>query len=385
MQRFISRAGLGFKPVTYKKDNGVFVVEREPVFRSGTFRDSIGEQTTMEPIHIDQMVANYNYLVANGSLPNVPARDGHPGWLISNMEGNGRVVGWHTGIEAETRTSPADGQEYTYILASYELTEPDAVDKYNRGTWRNRSAEIYRWVTNAEAEFWPVYGGFAFVDIPAVEGLNFSRDPSGAPSDGVRYFVMKETTVTSPAPGMPAQQPGTAPTPPAQATVPVLPTPGSGQHAAPAAQTHMFTVNGQPTSDYAAVQRHISTLETTVRESRDAARAAYVNDLARRGLFLANEENLQRMVAFAQGLSDEQFEQWSAGYAAAQTPALFGQHGGGAATGPVTVTGATLASAASEDIEIAKQTVHYQRSFMKEEDVRKTPSFAKLVAAGIEK
>lgn len=385
-QRFISPAGFGFQPIKYKKDNGSFVVEREAVFRSGTFRDMMGIQSTFEPIHIDQMKSNFDYLRSTGLWAEIPARDGHAGFLISNMEGNGRVVGWHTGIEIEELQSPVDGEKYTYVLASYEITEPDAADKVARGTWRNRSAEVYRWVTNNEAEFWPVYGGFAFVDIPAVEGLNFSRDPSGAPANGARYFVMREMTVTSPAPGIPAQQPGTAPSQTAQATppVPALPTPGVQQHAAPAAQQHMFTINGQATNDYAAVQRHITSLENAVTESTNAARAGFVNALAQNGMIVGSEENLRSMTQFAQSLTAEQFEQWSAGYAGAQPQALFGQHGG-QATGPVTVTGQTPASAVSDEIEIAKQTVGYQRSFMSEEDVRKTPSFAKLVAAGIEK
>lgn len=386
-QRFISSAGLGFTPIQYKKDNGNFVVEREAVFRSGTFRDMYGEQSTFEPIHMDQMLANFNYLRSTNLLPNIPARDGHSGFLIANMEGNGRVIGWHTNLELEERESPTDGEKYTYVLASYEITEPDAAGKVQRGTWRNRSAEIYRWVTNAEAEFWPVYGGFAFVDIPAVEGLNFSRDHSGGAGDGPRYFVMRETTVTFPAPGTPAQpQPGTAQNQPAQPTPPVpnLPTPGS-QHAALPAQQHMFTINGRATSNYAEVQQHITAMETAITEQRNTARAEFVNALAQRGLIVGSEENLTSMTKFAQSLTNDQFEQWSAGYAGAQTPALFGQHGGTAATGAVTATGQTPATAATDDVEVAKTTVAYHRSYMPEADVRKTASFAKLVAAGIEK
>lgn len=375
VQRFISPAnlGLGLNRVEYKKDNGVYVVQREAVFRTGSFRDSWGEMTTWDSLHAKQIVENFNHLRNTNVFSEVPVRDGHAGFIVNNLPGNGRVVGWHTGLVTEKAKSPIDGEEYDYIFADYEITEPDAAEKRQRGTWRNRSAEILRYVTNNEAEYYPVWGGFAFVDIPAVEGLNFSRDTS-APENGVRYFVMRETTVTQPASGNPTQP--TAPAAPAQP---------------PAPAPHMFSINGQATSDYAAVQRHISALENAQNEARNTARTAYVNSLAQSGRILGNEENLKSMTEFAMGLTDAQFETWSAGYAAQPQPAMFGQHNVASATGAAPIQGAAVfsggaaAPAGNDEIEIAKETVRHLRGSMSEDDVKKTASFAKLVAAGVER
>lgn len=387
--RFISpQGGFGVEPVHYKKDSGVYVVEREAVFRSGSFRDSWGDLMTWEDLHIKQMVENFDYLRSKGVFAEVPVRDGHPGFLIHGIEGNGRVVGWHTGVTAEKVKSKIDGVEYDYLFASYEITEPDAVEKYKRGTWRNRSSEIMRYVTNDEAEFFPVYGGFAFVDIPAVEGLNFGRD-SGAAPDGsgrVRYFVMsdKEINVTSPAPGNPAQpsQPAQpAPTQPAPA-----PTAAPTQPAAP----HMFTINGQATSDYAAVQRHIATLEGAAAEARNTARADFVNGLVQANIILGGEQNVASMTAFAQSLSDEQFEQWKAGFQVMPRAAVLGQHAAPAANhhgfnGAPQVVQTSFGAVSADDIEVAKGIVRAHRSNnMPLDKLKATASYRTLVAAGLE-
>lgn len=399
--------GMGFGPyASYKKDNGVFVVERQPVFRSGTFRDSWGDQATYEPIHMKQMVENFHYLRNNSVFPEVPARDGHPGFLVHGLPGNGRVVGWHTDVAVETMKSPVNGLEHDYFLASYEITEPDAVEKVQRGTWRNRSSEILRYVTNDEAEFWPVYGGFAFVDIPAVEGLNFNRD-NGARPDGndsrTRYFVMsdRETNVTSPAPGSPAQpsQPtpaSPAPSQPAQPTAPApstppMPTPSSpppaqpSQHGA-ATGGYMFTINGQATSDFSAVQRHITALETQATEARNADRAAFVNSLVQANLILGNEENVTAQTAFAQSLTDEQYATWKSGFVSEARPALLSPHATPAASTGGVVGAAAPGAPNGSQLEIDKETVKLHRSLGRTTDQLKAmPSYQRLVAAGVEK
>lgn len=398
---FFLNDGLGFQAyAAYKKDNGVFVVERQPVFRSGTFRDSMGEQATYEPVHMKQMADNFEYLRNKSVFADVPVRDGHPGWIVHGLPGNGRVVGWHSGVSVETLESPIDGTKYDYFLADYYFTEPDAADKYQRGTFKNRSSEIIRYVTNDEAEFWPVYGGFAFVDIPAVEGLNFNRDNGARPDGNVsqtRFFVMsnREMNVTSPAPGTPAQpsQPAPAPSspspqPPAPAPAPApTPTPTSPQPSQPPAQhaAYMFTVNGQSTSDFAAVQRHITTLETQATEARNAARAAFVNELVAANLILGNEENVAAQTAFAQSLTDQQFETWKSGFVVAARPALLSQHAAPAASTNGVLGSTAPGAPGSEDIEIAKGVVAMHRSInTPEAQLKATPSYKRLVAAGIE-
>jgi hypothetical protein len=380
----------------FRKGSGNLVVQRQAVFRSGTFRDSWGEQATYEAIHMNQIVENFNYLRSRHVFSDVPVRDGHPNFLLSGLPGNGRVVGWHTGLVVEELQSPVDGQKHHYVLADYEITEPDAAEKIERGTWRNRSAEMMRYVTNDEAEYWPVYGGFAFVDIPAVEGLNFNRD-SGARPDGsgqIRYFVMsdRETTVTSPAPGTPAQpsptpaSPAPAPNPPAQPTTPApAPAPAPQPQPAPQSAAHVFNINGVGTSDFAAVQRHITTLETAAREARDTARAAFVSQLVQANLIVGSEDNIARQTAFAQGLTDEQFEVWKSGFVTDVRPALLSQHASPAAsTGGALGSGAP-SSPANDEIEIARGIVAMHKSNnMAAEQLKATASYRKLVAAGIE-
>lgn len=402
-QQFL-HGDMGFSPyAVYKKDNGVLVVERQPVFRSGTFRDSFGEQATYEPVHIKQMLDNFTYLRSKSIFTEVPVRDGHPGWIVHDLPGNGRVVGWHSGVAVETMKSPVDGNEYDYLLADYYFTEPDAKDKYERGTWKNRSSEILRYVTNAEAEFWPVYGGFAFVDIPAVEGLNFNRDTGGAQpgvsGERVRYFVMpdREINVTSPAPGtpapsQPAQPSAPAPSQPAQPTVPAptpTPTPSqpapaspsSGQHAA---ASYVFTVSGQATNDFAAVQRHITILETAANEARNTARAAFVLQLVTAQRILGDEANVKMQTEFAQSLTDAQFVQWSSGFGTLPQPSVLGQHGASVAGTAVPTNGS--ATQATEQIEIDKGVVAMHRNRGASlEQLKAMPSYQRLVAAGVEK
>lgn len=378
-------SGLGFRAAAeYKKDNGVYVVEREPVFRSGVFRDSMGDQMTWEPLHMKQMLDNFTYLKSSGVFVNVPVRDGHPGWLINGLPGSGAVVGWHTGIDVATLASPIDAVEYDYILASYELTDPRAIQLKESGTYRNRSSEILRYYTNAEAEYWPVYGGFAFVDIPAVEGLNFARDVNagnavGSPSQ-TRYFVMsdtKEIQMTAPVPASPPVQPS-APQTSGQPAQPIAPA------QAPTSQ-HVFTVNGKATTDYAAVQRHITVLESAATEARDAGRAAFVTGLVQRNLILGTEENVTRMTEFAQSLTDEQFEQWRVGYDGLQSPSLLSRHAAPAAgSANVGVTSGHLAPEA-DALSVAKEIVKYHRSNnMPLDKLKATKSYQQLVQAGVE-
>lgn len=293
---------MGPKPRHYRKSDGVLVVERQPVFRTGTFRDSMGRQGTWEALHMDQMASHFDMLRNRGILTDVPVRDGHPGFLISGTEGTGRVVGWHTKLE--THTVQSDTGDTTYLLASYEFTEPDAADKYERGTFRNRSSEVGTYVTNAEAEFWPVFMGFAFVDIPAVEGLNsveFSKSTSSAYAERDVVFLFDRenplTTSQIQVPGLQSQQ-----TQPAQ-----------------------FMINGQATADVGAVQAHITTLENFRSETLDGARVEFVTALVKGGKILAPQQ--EQMTKFAKGLTDEQFASWKTAMDAAPTMSVLGQHG----------------------------------------------------------
>lgn len=359
----------------FKRDNGNMVFEGVPVFRSGVFRDSMGEQNTWEDLHMRQMVENYDYLQSSGQFANVPVRDGHPGWILHGLPGNGRVVGWHTGVAIKKMKSPVDGEEYTYFLADYEITEPDAVGKIERGTWRNRSAEILRYLSNNESEYWPVYGGFAFVDIPAVEGLNFSQQVS----PGIKYVMLdEETVVTQPQQGQPIS--GTA-----QLLHGSRPLPGGQGNGSSENTPHVFNVNGQAVTDYAAVQQHISMLEQFRNETRSASRNDFIDALAHANVIAAT--GVDDFKTLAASMNDEQWELWRKGYANVQPTALLSQHAAPAASSATAGSqGGVGGTAADQEIENAKSIVAMHRGMgsMSEEALKKTPSYRKLVAAGIE-
>lgn len=291
------------EPTVYRKDSGVLVVQGQPVFRSGTFRDSMGYQQTWEPLHMDQMAAHFEMLRNRGLFSDIPVRDGHPGFIARGMPGNGKVVGWHTGLvtrELESHT----GQKETFLLADYEITDPDARAAWENGTFRNRSSEVGEYTTNDEATFWPVYMGFAFVDIPAVEGLNsvsgFSQSASGR-----QYTILRESTVTG-STGTPQTSGGNPPQ---------VPTIGLQQ----------FSINGAPTSDPLAVQAHITSLETFRSETLQSGRHSYVDGLATAGRILATQ--VDGFKAFATGLSDEQFAAWRTAMDVAPVVPALGLHG----------------------------------------------------------
>lgn len=303
-------------PVQYAKDNGNLVIENLPVFRSGTFRDSMGTQHTWEPLHMDQMVTHFDILKSREILTAVPVRDGHPSFLVRGMPGAGAVVGWHTGVSAETRTSKVDGQDYHYLFANFEFTEPEAAEKFKRGTFRNWSSEIGEYTTNSEATFWPVYMGFAFVDLPAVEGLHLDSHNA----DHSKFTVCFEKGLK-----MPETPP--VPTPPAPPAVPVP---------MPAVQ---FNFGGQILNDPNAIQQEINALfsknadlQTKVdgfvqadAERVEAARKAFTKKLVEDNKILAPQ--LEATEQFALSLTPEQFAAWSSQWETAPTNPLLGKHG----------------------------------------------------------
>lgn len=369
--------GFGIKPNFYRKGTKrTLVVEHEAVFRSGTFRDSSGYQNTYEDIHMRQMLDNFTYLRNSKLFENVPVRLGHPGFFINGTPGTGAVAGWHTALLTEKLVAPHDGVEYDYVFVDYEILDSKAADDYEAGLLRNRSAEIIPYFTNNEAEFWPVYAGFAFVDIPAVEGLNFSRDTSttqggDGPARVIVMFDKEIPSMTTPVSGVPApaDRPALGGAPQAQA------------------QAHVFSINGTPNSDYAAVQRHISVLETQASETRTAARQAFVSNLAQRGAILATA--IPDFEAAVARMDDATYDLFCKGYAGVGTLSVVGQHAAPAAAGAQGTqysNGAgAVANPQAEDIEIAKQVVAGLRRNGMHGDVLKTrPSYQKLVQAGIE-
>lgn len=334
-----------------KNDNGSGQLQAMKIFRAGTFKDSIGIQHTWDPEHLHQMVFHFNLLKDKGVLPNVPVR-------VDHSFSAAKVIGWITSLEVKDN----------FLLMNADITEPDAVEKIDRGTYRNRSAEVGMYETNAEAFYWPVLQGVAFVDLAAVEGL-YSATPR-------RYTILddKESTVpeepTPPTPPAPPAPP--APTPPAPA--PPAPTPPAPAPPAPASP-QTFNVNGQTTSDFAAVQTHIAALETFRRETMSAARSTFVTDLAKNNRIAAPQ--VESMTAHAQSLTDEQWEGFKKTWENAPANALLGnQHNG--VTNPAN---AGEQENVPSELETVKEIVAmHAKAGMTPDQISKTPSGIKLAA-----
>lgn len=359
--------GFGIEPIMFRRDSGNLVMQKVAVFRSGSFRDSYGEMTTWEDMHIKQMVENFNHLKNNSLFDDVPVRDGHPNFLLNGLPGNGRVVGWHTNLVTEKTKAPHDDEEYDYLFADFEITDPRAREMVEGGTWRNRSAEIITYRTNNEAEYWPVYGGFAYVDIPAVEGLKFSAS-NGVPAPKI-YVMMfdKEKSV------------GDNPTSSAPAQPPATPESGALPFSAPPAAPHVFAVNGQQVTDYAAVQSHINVLEKFRADAQEQNRRDFVAGLAKDNKIAASQ--IDKMTEFAVKLPSEQFDAWKATFDDAPVVPALGQSADG-------VTNSDNASQKEGDPKVAKLTIarevvrQHKLAGMPADQIKATNSYRSLVDAG---
>ena len=158
-----------------RHDDGNATLSGLKIFRAGTFKDSLGEQRTWTADDLTDIVSNFEMLRDKDIHPNVPVRKNHT-----------RSVDDVVGYLADLST---DGE---YLYATLEFTEPEAADKWERGTYRARSLEVGPYEDNDGQIFSPVAHGLAFVDRGAVEGLHAAEGdvPQAAIDD------TKENTVT---------------------------------------------------------------------------------------------------------------------------------------------------------------------------------------------
>lgn len=397
---------------------GTHILEGLRIFRTGTFTDMFGQTATWEDYHLQLMVAHYQILKDGGYFPNVPIREDHTSSLA-------KVAGYFENVYL-------DSEDPSFLSSDVEFTEPQAYDKWYRGTWRARSVEIGMFETNDGKFFWPVVMGLAFVDIPAVEGLyrsgmrpekgysqqvindmeegsvppDINTDPEGwikavnyaawlqavnyakACEDWERAVVYAAALEAEhPTPGIVpgiaphgAGQPDPAPNPAPPAPAPT-PSPQPAPAPPPTQPTAQFRVGGQVTNDFRAVQAHIDTLEQTIAETVHLGRTEFVAGLARDNKIAASQ--IESLTAHALSLSPEQFASFRVGFEAAPASSLFGQHGQQPAGTPSNP--GTPVPSAESDLEVAKGIVRQHRNAgMAPDSLKKLPSYQKLVKAGIE-
>lgn len=303
----------------------VLVLKRVPVFRSGEFADSMGYEHLWEDMQMHQMVAHFNVLKETGTYANVPIRADHVSPFTSII---GNVVGYHDALVAEKMTSPVDGVEYTYLLADMHIIKEDAQQAILSGLWRTRSAEIGPYRTNNKAEFWPVYQGVAYVDTPAVEGLEAHLKQYSKKDNKFSLLMMEEkmtgTTVD------PSKI-----TPPAQ--VPAAPKfefslPGQNANATTAdfakvqeLLNEQFTKIQSLEAEKAAQHTELESLRGFAKESKDNARKDFVKALVESGKILATIQ--ADTEAFCLAMPDDQFAQYSKIMEGSPVQPILGQYG----------------------------------------------------------
>lgn len=134
-----------------------------PVLKAGTFNGTF----TVTPEDLDAMVAAFNELVETETF--------RPVFRVDHSMSVTERIGYFTGLRTEVRPDPsAGGTPTAYLLGDVTFYSTDAEDVragIRAGKLNERSSEIFPYTTNDGREYPMVFGGCAFVDIPAVEGL----------------------------------------------------------------------------------------------------------------------------------------------------------------------------------------------------------------------
>lgn len=359
------------------EDQTALIVEGKPIFRSGTFSDSMGYEHTWETLHINQMVDHAALLSSRDIFSDIPVRKGHPDWggLFSEPVRNAmdELIGYMSNLRSEERVNPTDGQTYTYLLADLEILEETAIKNIKSGLWRNVSAEVSTYVTNGNAEYWPVMYGVAYVDIPAVEGLKSQHSKAAN-----QYSIILEedmgTDPTKPQPPVPGSDEKDKPEEKGGA--------GAQNHSAQQQAPISFTIGGKTTTDFAAVQRHITELENSnaaheqfKKETLEAARTDFVKGLVASNKINATQE--EATIEFAKAQTEENFEAWKSLMEGAPAMQITQPQGAGFAQNHEQVQDIDQKE---ERIDVLKGIVaSHSAGRMSDEQVKQTASYKELV------
>jgi hypothetical protein len=152
------------KEKTIDKTKEGKLLKNVEIFKVGTYRGIEYKESAL-----DKMVANFHYLKAFDIFAHVPVRADHP-----SMFGVGDIIDKVGGYVADLRR---DGKK---LVADIRITSEKMWNKIMEGSYVNRSSEIGTYDDNQGTIYSPVLYGFAWVDIPAVEGLSpkfsYSKD-----------------------------------------------------------------------------------------------------------------------------------------------------------------------------------------------------------------
>lgn len=322
------------------------------VFRVGTFEDSLGREGTWSARDLADMVKNFQVLRDRRIFFNVPVRADHSSSVNS-------IVGYLDGLSCDE----------TFLYADVRLTEPEAIAKYDRGTYRSMSLEIGSYETNDKEVFAPTVLGLAFVDLPAVEGLYRKEEKSskGEISVGIENDKGAERPVAT------FRVRGVKTTDVVSVQEYLDSLEAKNAELAENPPKHTFRIGGEDVSDFAKVQEHISALEAFRAEVTELGRDAFVDDLVSSNRVLASQaDNLKK---FAKGLSIEQYEAWRATFADAPPLGVLGAKVGGV-TNP---SGGGESDPHAIDREVV---MNHRRAGLSDEQIAKTASYQRLKAAG---
>lgn len=183
-----------------------------------------------------------------------------------------------------------------------------------------------------------------------------TTDPTEAPA-------APAAPTTEPAPAADPSEDTETPAPPA--TTPVENKAGSAP----------YFINGVAEADPKKVQAHIAMLEGFHKDTKTAARKAFVDGLASGPNPKVAASQLESIQNFVDTLSDEAFVAYKSTWDAAPTASLFGQHGG---EGGGTPSG-SAATATADRAEVLKDILKMHRDGgMKTESIEATASYKEL-------
>lgn len=367
---------LAMKPNFERRQNDFgkesLFIDNIAIFRSGTYKDSMGDQATYDSFAMESFVRNFHHLKGTGVFSKPVVRSGHP-----HPFNNGRlesVIGYINNLSIVKSKAPHDGNEYDYLMAELEIIDETAKTNIESGLWINRSAEVGVYEDNAGQEIAPTVFGVAYVDIPAVEGLNFSKNfDASSPIDGILLNHVEENVMGN------LQ----------------LPNLNGG------ASQFTFNIGGNDTTDFSRVQGYITDLETkfaseqakvtqfeaenknlksenqSLKEFQDTIRkdmrTEFVNGLAKDKKIL--ESDKESTQAFVDTLTPEQFDAWKKTMSAAPVKAPLGDYGN-------SDTDEKDAKTSDHSLDTEKGIVRDLKFAGKSLDIiKKTSAYQKIIAA----